>query len=242
MSIESKLIEVAENVPKVYKAGYDKGKAEGGGGEDALKVFWDNYQQWGTRNNYAYAFAGAGWTNDTFKPQYDLKPTANAMNMFNNSRIQGDLGTYLERCGVVLDLSGCTNVSSIFSGSKYITHLPRLDIRKATSAASLFSACSNLKEIETIVVGERNTNGTGWFNSCSSLESVTFEGDIFANIDLKQCPKLNRASIEILVGALSTVKSGGTITLSQTAKEAAFTDDEWKALTDTKPNWRFTLM
>lgn len=241
MSIESKLIEVAENVPKVYKAGYEKGKAEGGGGEDALKVFWDNYQQWGTRTNYAYAFAGAGWTNDTFKPQYDLKPTANAMNMFNNSSINGDLATYLGRCGVVLDLSGCTNVSSIFSGSKYITRLPRLDIRKATSAASLFSACSNLNTIDAIVLSDKNTNGSGWFNSCASLVSVTFEGSIFANIDMKQCTKLNKASIESAVAALSTVKSGGTLTISKTAKEAAFTDAEWATLTATKPNWTITL-
>ena len=34
MSIAEKSIIIAENVPKVYQAGYEKGKADGGGGEN----------------------------------------------------------------------------------------------------------------------------------------------------------------------------------------------------------------
>jgi hypothetical protein len=63
MNIAEKLETIAEKQKKVYDAGFTAGQAAGG---NAMEEFWDNYYQQNNRTNYNYAFAGAGWTDDTF--------------------------------------------------------------------------------------------------------------------------------------------------------------------------------
>jgi hypothetical protein len=89
MTTAEKLVKIAENEQKVYEAGQ---KAE-------YDRFWDAYQEYGTKNRYNYAFAGWGWTDDVFKPKYNIAPNITALAMFQNSRIV-DLKGVCERCGI----------------------------------------------------------------------------------------------------------------------------------------------
>ena len=80
------------------------------GVQAAYDVLWDALQNFGERANYSLFFAGAGWTNDTFKPKYNITPTS-ANYMFDRCG-EIDLIGALERCGVVMDFSKCTTFQS----------------------------------------------------------------------------------------------------------------------------------
>jgi hypothetical protein len=62
------------------------------------------------------------------------------------------------------------------------------------------------------------------------------------NFNVHWSPKLSKASIESIINALSSTTSGLTVTISKTAKEAAFTSAEWSALIATKSNWTISLV
>lgn len=231
MSIADKLTTIAENQQRVY----DKGK------QSAYDEFWDKFQSNGNRTNYQYGICGYGWTVDTFKPKYSIIPT-HANGIFQYCGVQADLGQLFKDRSLTLDLSKCTNSDQMFTGS-YFTALPILDFREITSSSYLtFNACTKLTKIELIMLNESGTqkfNAT--FNSCSALTDIAFSGVIGQNLDMKNSP-LNRASIENIVQHLSSTATGMTLTLKKTAKEAAFTDEEWATLAATKPNWTISLV
>ena len=70
MSISDKLTEVAENVPKVYEAGFDKGTSD----------LWDVIQNFGNRSYYEYAFSA--WGIEFIRPKYKIVPTSRTIYMF----------------------------------------------------------------------------------------------------------------------------------------------------------------
>jgi hypothetical protein len=96
---------IAENQEKVYNAGYEKGKAEGG--DNYYDTFWDAYQNNGARTNYKYAFYGSGWENANYNPKYPLTGITVGASMFTGSR--------MTKITTPLDLSACTDCSFMFS-------------------------------------------------------------------------------------------------------------------------------
>ena len=103
MSVADKLVIIAENEQKVYEAGqkteYDR--------------FWDVYQDNGKRVSYSGAFYGSGWTDETFKPKYDIVPTKESIYMFRDSGIT-NIESALDKQGVTFNLSGLTSAQNIF--------------------------------------------------------------------------------------------------------------------------------
>lgn len=237
MTNKENLLELAENVPKVYesgnKVGIDAGK------KSEYDAFWDAYQQNGTRKDYTNGF-GTCWAKESFKPKYDLKVT-NAYMMFRYMPITGDFVELLNQLGVELDFSNATNIQYCFFGAR-MSRLGVIDIRKATSATcdSFISSMPNLVTIDLIKVSANNN--CNWLASCPSLENVTFEGEIAKNFNVQWSTKLSKASIESIINALSADTSGLTVTLSQTAVDNAFTAEEWDALEATKTNWTISLV
>ena len=73
------------------------------------------------------------------------------------------------------------------------------------------------------------------------LEHIRIEGVIRRSTSLRWSLVLKKESITSIIQALSDTAEGQTITFSQTAKQAAFTDSEWAALIGTKPNWTIAL-
>ena len=64
------------------------------------------------------------------------------------------------------------------------------------------------------------------FSACVALEEITVAGTIGKAIDFSPCAKLNRASIESIIGALSEATSGLEARLSKAAVNKAFETSE----------------
>lgn len=211
MTIAEKLTKVAENVPKVYEAGQKK----------EYDRFWDVYQQNGSRTDYNTAFRGVGWTADNFKPKYNIVPVGNTNSMFVVSGINADLVEILEKQGVVLDFSNVTMLGSGFQNSKF-TRIGEINCSSftATGTTALFSGCTALKVIDKIVIKE-NIALASWFNSCSALEEIRFEGIIGKSLDLHWSTKLSYASVANIFGHLGGTASA-TLTLPKSHNDGRY--------------------
>lgn len=227
-----------------HNEGYDKGLETGfREGTDAGKQaeydrFWDTYQQNGNRVTYTYAFSSYGWTDELFKPKYDIVLVGNASSgMFHSSRIT-NLKQLLLDAGVKLDTSNCTYLLQTFQSSE-ITHLPEIDARKAANTSYMVGSGCKVVTIDKLLVSE-TTPLSSTFIGSNSLENIVFEGTIGQNVDLHWSP-LTAESIESTVAALSDTASGMTASFKQSAVNGAFTSEEWLALVAAKPNWTITL-
>lgn len=225
MSIAEKFETIADEV-------YDAGK------KAEYDAFWDNFQNNGERNDYRYAFAM--WADDIFYPKHDITCQAETTYMFLQSTIK-NIKQRLIDLGVEFSMEGVTRCTSMFNSAK-ITHLPTIDISSCgTYTASVLAYCNNLIEVK-LIVSENNTFTTAFVNDFA-LENLTIEGTIGqTGFNVQWSTKLSKASITSIVNALSSTTSGLTVTISKTAKEAAFTADEWSALIKTKSNWTISLV
>lgn len=238
MSISDKLALIAENELKVYNAGYEKGKAEGGDTEAAYEqgvadgkqaeydAFWDVYQLNGTRINYQYAFGNSLWKNETFRPKYNivLGSGYSGTNMFHSCTVT-DLTAALEKQGVILDTSNNGVFTSMFQKAN-CKRIPPINLSRSHeygSSLSYLFANSTVETIDKLIVTENTTFSSTSFQGCASLISVTFEGIIGKNgLNLQWSTNLSRDSIINVVMHLSDDTSGLSVTLSKAAVDEAF--------------------
>ena len=229
MSIAEKLAKIAENEQAVFEAGK---KSE-------YDTFWDVYQENGNMTYYAYAFAGVGWTQSVFKPKYNIEPVT-PTSMFSSSRI---VDIRPQTIGVDVDFSKCTSFYYLCSNST-IKYIGVVDCSRAIAGDFIFNFAENLVSVEKIIMPE-NMTWAGFadksFENAKKLEHIRIEGVIRRSTNLSWSVVLKKESITSIVQALSDTAEGQTITFSQTAKEAAFTDAEWAVLIGTKPNWTIAL-
>ena len=237
ITIDEKLVMIAENQPKVYNAGYargyDDGASEGGSGYDEgfeagkkaeYDAFWDAFQL-AKRKNWNYMFQDKSWNDATFYPKHDLVITGTAASLFRYCGIT-DLEGRLNECGVVLDTSACTSLNCGF-GESTLTIVPTLDLRKCPDTSStngLFSGCHALTTIRKLIVVE-TTFFSNAFGNCYELKNITFEGVIGNDINFAQSTKLTKESITSIVSALSeniNIARGKTLTLSKEAVNREF--------------------
>ena len=148
-----------------YQKGYDAGYSEGSdfgrevgireGKQAEHSTFWDDYQQNGTRKNYASAFYKSGWSDVNFKPKYDLAGFTNGSLMFSESRI-ADLVGILDACRVEFDSSQCTNLSQAFYWCKSLTSVPVVDTRSLSNDSNglyaLFGQSDKIESIEKLIL------------------------------------------------------------------------------------------
>lgn len=232
---------MAESVGEVYESGK---KSE-------YDAFWDVFQLNGTRNMYGFGFCGAGWNAETFKPKYVIKPasgTTTTQSMFASfgARLVSDYASEpvdFAELNKMLDFSQATSMTTTFD-SAWIKNLT-IDCSNVTSMNQTFVR-NNGGEIDniTIKVSEKCVTFSNFFGYRSDTTTIKFTDDsvIAVTLTFKDVVKLNKASFESIINALSTTASGKTVTFSKTAKEAAFTADEWAVLIATKPNWTFSLV
>lgn len=114
-----------------------------------------------------------------------------------------------------------------------------IDVTSIGGNAGYMFENSSLVTIRKLKVSATNSF-SGCFTGCNNLQNIVFEGEIGNNVNLSACP-LTRASIESVVSVLSGAESDKTLTLKQSAVNAAFTTEEWETLVATKPNWTITL-
>ena len=241
-------------------AAYEQGKAEGieqgytEGKQAEYDAFWDAYQQEGKRTFYRYAFNFGGWTEQNFKPKYDIIPTGEITSIFANTTINADLVEICEKQGIVMDFSQITQFEYCFQNSDF-TRVGVIDARKSDKFVSVFSGAKNLVTIDEIILSKKCTNYSNAFTNCSALKNVKFSGEIVNSLNIYYSHKLSRASIESLINCLSDTTSEKTLTLSRTAVDKAFeyydsdgelqngaASWEWYELTESKPNWTISLV
>ena len=238
--------------------GYDEGKADGitEGKQAEYDRFWDSYQQNGNRDDYTHGFAGKGWNRNNFLPKYDLVPfTVNtcfhSLNRDDADWESFDMVEHLASLGVVLDTSNCTNFSSIFMWA-WVGRIGVIDCTGTTNhTLSSAFGYGKIKTIDKLIVKPENMF-TSTFQNQTELVNITFEGTIGNAISFQWSIKLSKASIESVIGHLSTTTSGLSATFSKTAVNKAFETSEgandgstspaWVALVSSRPNWTINLV
>ena len=199
--------EMADKVDKVYEAGIESGK------QTEYDRFWDTFQRNGSLVVYENAFGGRGWNAETFKPKYDIRPTAAYM-MFRSFGGRIDLVEHLKTLGITLDLSNCTNFQYFLQWSN-ITRIGEVDIRQAKGSATtaMFAYATYLHTIDLLKVAETNTT-MNVFESCSALQNITVEGVVAANVGFQNSSKLNDASVDSIIAALKDRNGTSTLTFT----------------------------
>lgn len=199
--------------------GYDTGKQAG------YDNFWDSYQNEGNRTDYAYAYYGAGWSDELYQPKYPMRPV-NARGMFaysNISRIPE------------LDLSECTTARDCFRGMPEITELGVIDLRNNTAVETVFTSCEKLVKIEKVIFGGKNTTYTSNFTGDRALTSVTFAGEISSYFDTSHCP-LDADSVRSLIETLADLTGKETQIVKLSAVAKSNLTDELREMIANK-NW-----
>ena len=246
MDISEKTLQLKQDFDDVYNAGK----------KSQYDEFWDNLQAYGNLGKYNYLFSYCRFHKDSFKPKYPLNiidgDYAFAYQRLSyNPQIIGELITDLiQVCkdnNVVIDTSKATSITGMFYASEFTT-IPTISFESLTGAInSVFYGNQQLETIEKLIFkadGSNTFSKNSWelpFSYCTKLKNVVVEGVIGDSLSLADCP-LTEASIRSFVAALSSASTGKTVTFKKTAKENAFTTDEWDALIKTKPNWTFSLV
>ena len=232
MNIAEKELLLKQDFDDVYKAGKKSQHDE----------FWDTYQKQGTLTNYRYAFSGVGWTIENFKPKYAIQPVDNADGIFYHNQMNVDLVEYCKKNSIVIDFSKCVgSLSSAFNSTKF-TRIGIVNGSKANTLSSCFAGNNKVVTIDKVILKETGgPNLANAFGSCSALQNIEFEGLINTVVNFYQSP-LTRASIENVISHLSDTTTCLTATFKKTAKESAFTTEEWNTLIATKTNWTFSLV
>ena len=190
-------------------------------------------------SSWSYAFAGKTWNDESLSSiPFDIRPSGSASAMFSNSSINNLKGT-LEKAGVVLDLSGATNVNNMFQNS-LATHLPKLDFSKCTASSTVFSYNTNLVYIEEFIPSPTATT-TNMFQRCDNLEHCVFGGTISKSLNMADCSKLNAESIDSVFNNLGNANSGQTFVFPSTAQttyNAVYGEGAFETKISARPsNW-----
>ena len=214
MDIAEKTLQLKQDFDDVYEAGKSQERDD----------FWGVFQNYGEmlegydRLRYNFAFSYNKFDDNTYNPKYPIEVITNGSTLTNA-------------------FAGNTLIKDTKVPIKISTNNPAVDV----ILNNTFVDCSNLETIRELHFGDRAyINETGFMN-CKALKNLTVTGIIFKSFNVQWCP-LTDESIKSVVKALSDTTSGLTCTFKKTAKEAAFTTDEWNTLIATKPNWTFSLV
>ena len=235
--------------PSIIEAARAEGIAQGKQAE--YNAFWDAYQQNGDTRDCDNMFSGRGWTNETFKPKYDIIAQGTYM-IFRKTGIV-DLGEALKACGkkIVIDNTALqytfnNTLLEVIDGIEFNKPIGRFD--------STFAYSGNLREIKMPLPITKDTlMGNGGFDGCNALEEVRFDGVIgTSGLNLRWSTKLSKASIINIIESLHDNLSGLYLTLSKTAVDNAFetsegvadgsTSTEWSTLLGERPMWTISLL
>ena len=161
MDIAEKVLRLKDDFDDVYEAGRKK----------EYDAFWDAYQDKGNHTSYENAFSGKHWTDDNFKPKYNIIMSGDygANASFRQSQMT-DIKGILEKQNVVLDTSQAARFTNTFQNSK-VTKAPSLNLTGCTLFSQVFYGCTNLTEVELCNL-KANCTITGVFSLCKNLVSL----------------------------------------------------------------------
>lgn len=213
MSIADKALILKQDFDEVYEAGqkseYDR--------------FWDGYQQNGNRTDYANAFAGQGWTTDTFKPKYDIITSTGYM-LFHLSNIAADFPALLQELGVELAFT-VPLFQYTFYGTAF-TRLGEIEITggNAPYARAVYAYSKQLVTIDKITCVE-NGVFTNFFDGDTSLANLTIEGVIGRDFNAIDSP----LAVDSMKSVISRLKNYAG-TSNELKYKVSFSEACWTAL------------
>ena len=211
-------IEVVVDTPDRYEAGK---KAE-------YDMFWDNFQNYGNRESYSYMFSTRGWTDENFKPKYDIRPIGSATSLFRYLGVTEDVPTIFERQGIVLDTSKATNLEYCCQNVK-CKRLGTFDCTGLTVRLASSFSCDVIEQLKLIINDSVIFYNT--FNNATKLEDLELEGTLGTNgLSLQNSKSLTHDSLMSVINALKDYSedTSGTVwevTIGAT-NLAKLTDDE----------------
>lgn len=193
-------------------------------------TFWDNFQNYGKRTNYAYAFYGEGWNDETFKPKYIIKPTYTISGLLGSSYVFSS-AAFSEITDEFLDLSGVKQISNMMTDwkGKKIS-LTVTDVKVMTNAFRNGSYTD-------LTLYDINPECTfsNFVIYCYNLVNFTCTGTIGTNIQFKQSPLTNE-SVQKIIDCLKDLTGGTAQTLTLHADvKAKLTEEQIAAIT--AKNW-----
>lgn len=226
MSISDKLTTIAENEQKVYEAG----KMALVNSIDGLYRFFSNGTATGQNMELLPYVLKRDWQGETVNMQYTFQGNGKIVEFTFPETIRTAFPHGM--------FDGCTNLKNVSGFDKVFI---------GTVLTDLFNGCTSLEDCGTIPFSGV-TFGVRTFQGCTALKEIRAKGEIIYSFDFGSCGNLSKASIESIIGALKSDKTGLTITFNKTAINSAFginIDDtstyteEWITLRNSKSNWTF---
>lgn len=174
-------------------------------GKSWYDFFWDNFQNSGNRTHYEYGFYTSIWTDDIFKPKYDISPT-NAAHIFRATKIKD---VRPETVGVNIDFSKATTTQGAFNGA-FTKYVGIVDLSSITgsNAAQMFGYNYYTESIEKLIVHE-NMLFTSFFQNSNAFKNIIIEGVIGSSFSISSSAML---TLESAISIITHLKDYSTDT------------------------------
>jgi hypothetical protein len=200
MSIAEKLTTIAENVSKVFQAGYDKGKAEGGG-------------------NVPNLFEYATKIRDTFSSAVFPDGHELVINAPSVTNLEGAFANAIGIKKITLKGNSARNTVDFYNTFRNITTLEEVDLTeftiKPTRCVYAFYNNSLLKAIYGEWDMSNATNVQNMFTNCLALEEIRFKPlSIYLSLSFANSKYLSAETVQSIVDGLATVETTQTLTLN----------------------------
>lgn len=248
MNIADKLTTVAENVPLVYGAGYNKGLADGqaqGGGNSDEAIATLTKRMCENTSDYRNLFLNSTISNDEFKVIFknwtkNNLPEKNAGSMFRETK---NLTDALYDNSDKLDFSGFVSINSFFQSSS-VTKLHTVDarttIRGWNGMTNAFYGCGQLERIEHFYPST-TAHFSAAFAECYNLSHIIFESEISTDyLNLSYSESLDKKSLmSVLYQLKDYAGTGTTMAVSLGSTNLAKLTDAEKAIA-TQKGWSLT--
>lgn len=233
--------DIVNKIDEVYEAGEQSGIAK----------FWNSITDNGVRNVYGYAFRYMRFSEELLNFPIVIKPSIST-NMFHGAVGEVDLAEIEKNGGAKFDFSYSTSLDYVFRDVGFLG----VGVIDGSSASNLdrilycsLKSNSHIKWVEKLIVKETHTFSNS-FKYNLALEHIIFEGTIGNPLDMGDCNKLDKASIESAVNCALNVNTV-SLTFAEEAVNKAFetsegandgsTSAEWATLISTKPNCTISL-
>jgi hypothetical protein len=216
------------------------------GGKSYYDEFWDNFQNYGQRDDYNSAFTQSSY--EYIRPKHKIAPTeaGGANNTFLYARkLKKIEAEYFDFSQMAYGTYAGASFNYTFCSCDALKEVEDIGLPPTWGYTYTFSWSYSIHTIAKITVDE-NTRFDNTFQGCLGLINLTMAGTIGQNgFNVQWSTKLSKASIISIINALSTTTSGLSVTLSKTAVETAFgstESEEWIALINTRSNWTINLV
>lgn len=214
------------------------------GKQAAYDEFWDKFQSNGSRHDYGYGLSGVGWNDMTFNPKWLISPTF-AIYMFRYAQMTN---LNIDKLKIT---NSCYNMQGLCRECSKLERFGDINATGISAFSEIFHSCPKLKQVGVVTLKASITYNHPFYN-CTSLTDITFAGTIGQSLDMQYSP-LNKASIESVIGCLSTTATGKTLTLKKSAVNNAFGIDvndattypegsEYYVLRHSRDNWNISYV